>query len=238
MDVKREELARRLGVELDLLVFDGAAKSVEAVREERADIGFFAVDPKRSDGIAFTAPYVLIEGSYMVREDSPLRANEDVDRAGRRVVVGQGSAYDLFLTREIQHASLVRAAGSHAVVQDFLDSGAQVAAGIRQPLEAEALRRGGLRVLPGRFMVIQQAMGCPKGRGDATAAALAEARAGTVSKVRASGRICCCRRSGSRCRLGPNPQRAKASHCQASTVAFSNNKMTVAYFNFTWRSRQ
>src|SRR5205814_10236837 len=91
------EFARRLGVPVELVVFDTAAKSVEAVAAEEADIGFFAIDPKRGEHIVFTAPYVLIEGAFLVREDSPFRANEDVDQRDHRVVVGQGSAYDLYL---------------------------------------------------------------------------------------------------------------------------------------------
>ena len=86
--------AQRLGVELELVVFDTAGKSVDAVAAEQADIGFFAIDPKRGEHIRFTAPYVLIEGCYLVRADSPLQSNEEVDRPGTRVVVGRGSAYD------------------------------------------------------------------------------------------------------------------------------------------------
>lgn len=104
--------AQRLGVELELVVFDTAAKSVDAVTQEQADIGFFAIDPKRGEGIHFTAAYVLIEGCYAVRNDSPLSAMEQVDGAGTRVVVGQGSAYDLYLSREIKHATLLRAPSS------------------------------------------------------------------------------------------------------------------------------
>src|SRR5690606_26595273 len=74
-----QELARRLGLELELVVCDGAAKSVQAVTEERADVGFFAIDPLRAAGVAFTPPYVVIEGSYLVRQDAPIRANEEVD---------------------------------------------------------------------------------------------------------------------------------------------------------------
>lgn len=162
-----------LGVELDLVVFDTAGKSVDAVTREQADIGFFAIDPKRGEGIRFTAPYVLIEGCYAVRTDSPLTAPEQVDSAGTRLVVGLGSAYDLFLSREIRQATLLRAPSSPAVVDYFLEHGADVAAGVRQQLEADAQRLGGLRLLPGRFMVIQQAMGCPRSRGDAAAAVLA-----------------------------------------------------------------
>ena len=165
--------AQRLGVELELVVFDTAAKSVDAVTQEQADIGFFAIDPKRGEGIHFTAAYVLIEGCYAVRNESPLATMEQVDSAGTRVVVGQGSAYDLYLSREIKHATLLRAPSSPAVVDYFMAQGADVAAGVKQQLEADAQRLGGLRLLPGRFMVIQQAMGSPRSRGTEAAAALA-----------------------------------------------------------------
>jgi polar amino acid transport system substrate-binding protein len=165
--------AKRLGVELELVVFDSAGKSVDAVSNERADIGFFAVDPLRGEGISFTAPYVLIEGSYLVQNGSPLQSNEQVDKAGTRVTVGKGSAYDLYLTRELKHAQIVRAPTSPAVVDTFLAEKTEVAAGVKQQLEADAKRLPGLRLLPGRFMVIQQAMGTPKGRGAAAAAVLA-----------------------------------------------------------------
>ncbi|PIF28188.1 amino acid ABC transporter substrate-binding protein (PAAT family) [Acidovorax sp. 56] len=175
--------AQRLGVGLELVVFDAAGKSVEAVRGEQADIGFFAIDPLRGEGIAFTAPYVLIEGSYLVRADSPLQTNDEVDQSGRTVTVGKGSAYDLFLSRELKHATIERAPTSPAVVDTFLTHGHDVAAGVKQQLEADAQRLGGLRLLPGRFMVIQQAMGTPKGRGAAAQAALAQ----FVEDMKASG---------------------------------------------------
>jgi len=175
--------AERLGVELELVVFDTAGKSVDAVTAEQADIGFFAIDPLRGAGIAFTAAYVLIEGSYLVKDDSPLQANDEVDHPGQRVAVGKGSAYDLYLTRELKAAEIVRAPSSPAVVDTFLAQGLEVAAGVRQQLEADARRLPGLRLLPGRFMVIQQAMGLPKGRGAEAAAALA----GYVEEQKASG---------------------------------------------------
>ena len=114
---------------------DAAGKSVDIVTQAQADIGFFAVDPVRGAGIAFTEPYVLIEGAYLVRQDSPLRANEEVDRAGLRVAVGKGSAYDLYLTRELKAAEIVRAPTSPAVVDTFLEQKLDVAAGVRQQLE-------------------------------------------------------------------------------------------------------
>ena len=175
--------ARRLGLPLKLVVVDAAGKSVAAVNEERADFGFFAIDPLRGKEIAFTAPYVLIEGCYLVRNESPLRANEDVDKPGHRVAVGGGSAYDLFLSRELKHAEIVRAPTSPTTISAFMEQHLEVAAGIRQQLEAEARQNGGLRLLPGHFMVIRQAMGVPKTRGEAAAD---ELRA-FVEEMKASG---------------------------------------------------
>ena len=165
-------LAQRIGVPLELVVFETAAQSVEAVTQERADFGFFAADPARGAGIHFTAPYVLIEGAYLVRNGSALQDNADVDQPANRVVVGKGSAYDLYLSRELKQAQILRSSSSPTVVDTFIEVGAEVAAGVKQQLEADALRVGGVRLLPGRFMVIQQAMGLPKGRGDAAAALL------------------------------------------------------------------
>ncbi|GAB7536526.1 ABC transporter substrate-binding protein [Burkholderia sp. 3C] len=164
--------AAELGVPLELVVFDAAGKSVEAVSDGRADFGFFAVDPKRGETIAFTEPYVLIEGWYLVRDASPIRTNADVDQAQHRVAVGQGSAYDLFLTRELKAAQIVRAPTSPAVVQTFLDRDLEVAAGVKQQLEADAAHLSGVRLLDERFMVIRQAMGVARARGERAAEAL------------------------------------------------------------------
>jgi polar amino acid transport system substrate-binding protein len=166
--------AKRLGVDIELVVFDAAGKSVEAVRAEQADIGFFAIDPLRGEGIAFTPPYVLIEGSYLVPDKSLILSNEEVDRPGIRVTVGKGSAYDLFLTRELKQAEIVRAPTSPTVVDVFVEQKLEVAAGVKQQLEADMSRFSGYRLLPGRFMVIQQAMGTPKSRGPEAAAYLAQ----------------------------------------------------------------
>lgn len=176
-------LAARLGVELEFVVFDAAGKSVQAVRGEQADIGFFAIDPLRGEGIAFTAPYVLIEGSYLVAQSSALQSNDDVDRPGVRVTVGQGSAYDLFLTRELKQAEIVRAPTSPAVVDVFVQQKLDVAAGVKQQLEADLNRYPGHRLLPGRFMVIQQAMGTPVSRGPDAAACVSR----FVEEMKTSG---------------------------------------------------
>ena len=113
--------AQRLGVDVELMVFDTASKAVEAVTQEKADIGFFAIDPLRGQGISFTPAYVLIEGSYMVRKDSVIQSNDEVDRTEHRVTVGKGSAYDLFLTRELKRAEIVRAPSSQTVVDVFVE---------------------------------------------------------------------------------------------------------------------
>jgi polar amino acid transport system substrate-binding protein len=164
--------AKQLGVEVEFVLFDSAGKSVEAVTQERADIGFFAVDPLRGQGIAYTAPYLLMEGCYLVRQESKIQSNEEVDSPECRVVVGKGSAYDLFLTRELHHAQIVRAPTSPAVVDVFVEEKLDVAAGVQQQLQAGVQRFPGLRLLPGRFMVIPQAVGLQKSRGAEAAAIL------------------------------------------------------------------
>ena len=167
-----QALADRLGVALETITFPAATKSVDAVTSGVADVGFFAIDPLRGAEIAFTDAYLLIEGAWLVREDSPCRANEDVDRAGTTVAVGKGSAYDLFLTRELKHAAFVRVPGAAEVVETLLAGAADVAGGIRQVLVDVAARTPGVRVLPGRFMEIRQAMGLARARGAAGEAAL------------------------------------------------------------------
>lgn len=176
-------LAGRLGVALEPIMFQAAGRSVEAVTADEADIGFFAVDPVRGAGIAFTPPYVLIEGCYLVHDASALHRNEEVDRPGHRVAVGLGSAYDLHLSRDLKHAAIVRAPTSPTVVDTFLAEGLEVAAGVRQQLEADARRVGGLRLLEGHFMVIRQAMGLPRGRGEAAARYLVD----FIEAMKASG---------------------------------------------------
>ena len=163
VDLARE-LARRLGVPVALTVVTSAGESVDALATGRVDVGFFAIDPARAATTAYSAAYVQIEGAYLVRDASPLQANDEVDRPGTRVAVGARSAYDLYLTREVRAATLVRAPTSPEVVDFFVAQQLDVAAGVKQQLEADARRIGGLRLLPGRFMVIQQAMGMAKGK--------------------------------------------------------------------------
>jgi polar amino acid transport system substrate-binding protein len=163
VDLARE-LGKRLGVPVELVTFTSAGKTVEAVKAGLVDIAFVAVDPVRGADMGQTAPYVVIEGAYLVKNDSPIRNNSDVDRAGNRVMVATGSAYDLYLSRELKTASLLRTTTSQAVTDAILAQGVEVAAGVKQQLQMDAKRLNGVRLLDGRFMVINQAMGLPKGR--------------------------------------------------------------------------
>lgn len=151
--------ANHVGLPIEFKVFKSAGESFKTVSEGEADFGFFAIEPKRAEHILFTEPYILIEGCYLVRNNSPLYGNDDVDAEGIRVMVGKGSAYDLFLSRTLKNASILRSPTSPTVVHTFLEQGADVAAGVRQQLESEAHKFGDLRLLPGNFMIIRQAMG-------------------------------------------------------------------------------
>lgn len=160
------KLAERLGVAVKHVTFDAAGKVFEALSSSAWDVALLAIDPVRAEQIGFTAPYVVIEGSYLVRDDSPIRTIADVDRHGVRVAVGRGAAYDLFLTRSLTNAELVRAETSAGAVDLFALGSLDAAAGVRQPLLAYAAAHPGYRVIDGRFAVIEQAMGTPRG-GDA-----------------------------------------------------------------------
>ncbi len=163
------ELANRLRVPLRYVGFETAGKMADAVRDGAWDVAFLAIDPERATDIAFTDAYVHIEGTYLVREASPLRAPGDFDRDGVRIAVGLKTAYDLYLTRHLQHAQLVRAESSPAAIDRFLEHSLEAAAGVRQPLIAAAKRHQGLRVIDASFMVIRQAAGVPRERTAASA---------------------------------------------------------------------
>jgi polar amino acid transport system substrate-binding protein len=158
-------LAQRLGVPVEFVAFDAAGKVFEAAKAGAWDVAFLAIDPVRAADIDFTAPYVVIEGIYVVPSNSSLHKVEDVDRDGVRVAVGQGSAYDLYLTRSLERAKLIRAPSSSAAIEIFLKDRLEALAGVKQPLVAFAKTDANVRVMAGRFMAIEQAMGTPKGRG-------------------------------------------------------------------------
>ena len=158
------EIGKRIALPVQLIPFKTAGATVDAVKTGDIDLVFVAIDPVRGADISYTPAYIQIEGAYMVKAASPLKVNEEVDVAGNEIVVGKGSAYDLYLTREIKSATLLRAASSQAVIDDFMSGKGNVAAGVKQQLESDAKRYEGLRMLPGRFMVINQAIGIPKSR--------------------------------------------------------------------------
>ena len=158
------ELARRLGVGIDYVTFDAAGKVFEGLKARLWDIAFLAIDPVRAAGIDFTAPYVVIEGVYLVPKDSGLHTVAEVDDSGVRVAVAQGSAYDLYLTRALKHATLVRQPSGPESLEMFVRDRLEAAAGVRQPIVAFAQDHPDTRVIPGRFMAIEQAMGTVKGR--------------------------------------------------------------------------
>jgi polar amino acid transport system substrate-binding protein len=163
VDLARE-LGRRLDVPVEFVTFDAAGKVFDALRTNAWDVAFLAIDPTRASEIAFTAPYVVIEGTYLVPADSPLRTIGDVDREGVRVAVGNKSAYDLYLTRTLKRAQIVRAPTSPAAIEFFVKDKLEAAAGVKQPLLEFAKTNPNVRVMDGHFMVIEQAMGTHKGR--------------------------------------------------------------------------
>ena len=163
VDLARE-LARRLGVAIDYVPYHAAGKVVEGLKSAAWDICFLAIDPVRAADISFTPPYVVIEGVHMVADASPIRSNADADQPGRRVGVIVGSAYDLFLTRELKQATIVRASDIDAVMDLWVAGKLDTVAGVKPQLAAIAKRMQGLRLLPERFMAINQAMGTPRGR--------------------------------------------------------------------------
>lgn len=165
VDLARE-LAKRLGVPLAPVTYTAAGKVVADARANVWDVAFVAIDPARAVDMDYSAPYVLIEGAYAVPRGSSIRENAEVDRAGTRVVVAAGSAYDLYLSRELKHAGIVRTATSQAPVATMMAEGYEAAAGVKQQLDADAKRIPDVRVLAGRFMVIRQAMATPAGRPD------------------------------------------------------------------------
>lgn len=179
VDIARE-IAARLDVAVEFLCFDAARKSFEAMTQGRADICFLAVEPARAAEVAFTAPYVVIEGVYAVPRDSAIATAANVDRPGVRVGVKQGSAYDLFLTRTLAHAAIMR---GEEGVDTFLDQGLEVAAGIRQPMTAFAAANPGVRLVEPAFMEILQAVGTTRSRRPETVGFLRD----LVEELKANG---------------------------------------------------
>ena len=155
-----QALAKEHDVNLDMRVVGTAKAAVEAIANKEADIAFFAIDPERAKDIHFTRAYLNIDACYLVHADSIIKNLPDVDRAGHRIVVGGGSAYDLFLSRHILHATLVRASSTPEVMALFKTGGYEIAAGLQHAMSEELMQGPSLRMVLPPFMAIAQAMGC------------------------------------------------------------------------------
>jgi polar amino acid transport system substrate-binding protein len=188
VDLTRE-FARRLGVEAQFTCHQAARESFEDLVSGRVDIAFLAIEPARAAQVRFTAPYAIIEAVYAVAGDSPLRSADDVDRPGVRIGVKEGSAYDLFLTRSLQHAELVRGdEGSTIFEAGQLD----VAAGLRTPLTTLAADHG-LRILEPAFQQIRQSVALPVGLSEEATTYVA----GVIEELKSNGFVAdSLRRSG------------------------------------------
>jgi polar amino acid transport system substrate-binding protein len=177
------ELARRLGVPIRYVIYDNAGKVADAVKDGAWDVAFLAVDPKRANEIGFSAPYVLIEGTFLVRKDSPLTRVDEFDRPGLRIASAKNAAYDLHLQRTLKHAQLLHADTSEAAVERFRkDRQVDAAAGVRNFLAVAARGDRDLRVIGDSYMVIGQASGVPKARANA-----ARYLADFIEEAKASG---------------------------------------------------
>jgi polar amino acid transport system substrate-binding protein len=154
-------LAEQEGLELEFIPYDGAGKVVEAAGADAWDLAFLAIDSKRATEIAFTRPYLTIEGVFVVAASSPFRSLQDIDQQGVRISVGRGAAYDLHLTRTLKHAEIVRVPTSDEALLHFLSQGLEAGAGIRQPAAAFVARNPGVRLIEEPFMEIRQAMAVP-----------------------------------------------------------------------------
>jgi polar amino acid transport system substrate-binding protein len=158
------ELARRVNVPMEIIGYEAAGRMADGARTGAWDVAFLAADPDRAEEIAFTAPYLEIDSTYLVPKSSPILTLADVDRDGVRIAVSDRSAYDLFLSRNLKHAQLVRAPGVNASVALFLAEKLEALAGLKPFLVDVADKQPGARVLEGRFTQVEQAVGTPKGR--------------------------------------------------------------------------
>lgn len=159
-----DELARRLSVPRLILGFDGPAQTFDAGLAGAWDLAFLAIDQARREHLDFTAPYVVLESTYLVHDDSPHRCVLDLDREGVRIAVAQGGYYDLRLSRTLRHAQLMRAPTQRDTLELFLRDRLDALAGLRQPLLAFAQANSGVHVIEGRFAAVEQAIAVPKGR--------------------------------------------------------------------------
>jgi polar amino acid transport system substrate-binding protein len=158
------ELGRRLGVPIDLIPFATAGKLADAVKAGVWDVAFLGNEPQRAGDIAFSPAYLEIEAGYLVPAGSPIKTMAEVDRKGIRIATAVNSAYDLYLSRHIKNATLVRANAIQGSYDVFVKDKLEVLSGLKPRLLTDAQTLPGSRVLEGRFTVVQQSVGTPQGR--------------------------------------------------------------------------
>ncbi len=177
------ELARRLGLPLEMIRYPtGGAVLPDGLARDHWDVAFLAAEAERALEADFTAPYVYIDGTYLVAQGASFMRAADLDREGVRIAVAKGAAYDLVLTRTLKKATIIRVETSAAAIALFKRDKLEAAAGIRQALDEGAAASPGYRVLSDSFQRLQHAMAVPKGR----PAALAYVAA-FVEELKASG---------------------------------------------------
>lgn len=159
-----QELASRLGATVEFVEYPSAGPVADAAASGAWDVAFIGAEPQRASVIAFTPAYVEIPATYLVPPGSPIRTVAEVDRPGVRVATAARSAYDLYLSRNLVHAELVRAEGIPASYDLFVRERLDVLSGLLPRLTQDAERLPGARILEGRFTAIQQAIGTPRAR--------------------------------------------------------------------------
>jgi polar amino acid transport system substrate-binding protein len=160
------EVARRLDVPFVAVGYPNAAKLVEGASAGEWDLGFAAIDPARAGTMRFTAPYMEVLNTYLVPDASPIRTVADADRPGMRIGVGEKNAADLFLTRNLKSAQLVRVADNVAAGEALLRSGKiDALAGNRAGLQDIRDRIGGHRIVEGRYNTVDHAIAVPHAQG-------------------------------------------------------------------------
>jgi len=176
------ELGQRLGATIELVPFATAGKLADAVKTGAWDVAFLGNEPQRAGDIAFSPPYLEIEATYLVPAGSKIRSIDEVDRKGVRIAAAVNSAYDLYLSRNIKNATLVRANAIQGSYDVFVKDKLEVLSGLKPRLVTDAETLPGSRVLEGRFTVVQQSVGTPQGR-----PAAAGYLSGFANEVKTSG---------------------------------------------------
>jgi polar amino acid transport system substrate-binding protein len=178
------EIAARLNVPVEYVPFAQPGDLADAAETGAWDIGLIGAEPQRAQKIAFTPAYAEIEATYLVPAGSPLRTVAEVDRKGVRIAVKARAAYDLWLERNIEHATLVRSESLDDAFERFVHEELDALAGLKPRLLSDVEKLPGARILDGRFTAVQQAVGTAR-KNTAGAAFLR----GFVEEAKATGLV-------------------------------------------------